>query len=295
MTAAELEHSFATWDLEYAVFQEELGTGGTRHFQGYLEFKNRIRLTQLVRKRHAARMHLEKRRGTRTQARDYSMKADSRVAGPYEFGDWQEAAQGRRSDLATVCALLAEGGTLVDVAESNPVTYVRYHRGLQSLINVQPRTRPDAPEVTLLLGPPGCGKTRSVRDAEPFDELWVSPPSSGMKWFDDYQGQSAALFDDFDGKASQVPLMTTLSILDRYAIRVPVKGSHTWWLPKRVYITSNVHPRNWYDWHSREHQYPALIRRFTHVVTWPFEEPLAAPFMLTPDSEQWQSFWDNHL
>lgn len=292
-TSDQMLSAFEDWELQYGVFQYEVSASGTPHFQGYLEFKNRTRLTAISRLKCAERMHFEKRRGTRNEARDYAMKRDTRTRGPFEYGEWQEAAQGRRSDLANVCDMLQTGSSLVEVAVAQPTTYVRYHRGLQHLVNIQPRQRQDAPDVTLLIGPPGCGKTRSVRDTEPYDQLWCSPPSAGMKWYDEYQNQEAALFDDFDGKASQVPLSTVLQILDRYAIRVPVKGGFTWWLPKRVYVTTNVHPRNWYDWSTRECQYGALSRRFTHVITWSFEEVEPEPLLLTPGHLRWADFWAN--
>lgn len=296
MTPQEMIINFQSWALDYAVFQEEMGAEGTRHFQGYLEFKNRRRLTAIKRLPGAARMHLEKRRGSRNEARDYSMKDESRESGPYEFGEFADTAQGKRSDLSRACDMLQSGSSLIDVAQSEPTTFVRYNRGLQALVNIQPRERTEAPEVTLLYGPPGCGKTRAVRESESVDELWVSPPGSTMQWFDEYQNQEAALFDDFDGKSSKVPLSTCLQILDRYAIRVPVKGSHVWWLPRRVYITTNYHPREWYDWSSREVQYPALKRRFTHVIYWAFTgEEGEGPLLLTPDSDQWDSFWSQFI
>ena len=295
VSAAELVLTFPTWGLTYAVFQDELGEEGTPHFQGYAEFDRRARMTSLKKLSHGATMHWEPRYGTRDQARQYAMKDDTRVEGPWEFGEWQLNAQGKRSDLLDAIELLSESASLVAVAEDYPSTYIRYHRGFQALLNVTPRTRSDAPTITLLCGPPNCGKTRHVRDLEPFEQLWASPPGDTMRWFDHYQNQEAALFDDFDGKLSKVPLTAVLQILDRYAIRVATKGSHTWWTPLRVYITSNFHPRQWYDWYERELQYGALRRRFTHVIHWDFDAatgPVDPTAILTPTHPGWLPFWD---
>lgn len=287
--------AFAEWPLSYALFQLETAESGTPHYQGYLEFKAKMRLTAILRLPGAAGMHLEKRRGTREQARDYARKEDTREDGPWEYGIWSPQAQGSRSDLSACTDMLANGSSLVDVAVAQPATFVRYHRGFNALVNIQPRSREEPPAVTLLYGPPGVGKTRMVRDGETVEDLWVSPPGSPMKWFDEYQNQEAALFDEFDGKASKVPLSTCLQILDRYAIRVPTKGSHVWWTPKRIFVTTNYHPRDWYEWSSREVQYPALRRRFTNVVYWCESALPTHPLLLTPESQRWEGFWANEL
>jgi len=74
------------------------------------------------------------------------------------------------------------------------------------------------------------------------------------------------LIDDFSGAASHIRLQNLLRITDRYPMSVPVKGGFVNWAAQRIYITTNIHPRAWYDWSTREEQYTALVRRFTTVV-----------------------------
>ena len=76
------------------------------------------------------------------------------------------------------------------------------------------------------------------------------------------------LFFLTSGSSSKTRLDTVLRLLDRYIERVPIKGSHSWWTPKRVYVTTNIHPWDWYEWAGREAQYPALQRRFTQLQLW---------------------------
>ncbi len=85
-------------------------------------------------------------------------------------------------------------------------------------------------------------------------------------WFDGYDNEPNVLFDDFAGRMSKMPLTLLLQILDRYARQVEVKGSFVWWMPTNIAITSNFHPREWYDWTNREESYNALCRRI-HQVT----------------------------
>lgn len=69
--------------VKYAVWQLEEGNNtGTPHYQGYVELVRKralSRLHQLI--PCLARAHIESRRGTAKQARDYCMKEDTRVAG----------------------------------------------------------------------------------------------------------------------------------------------------------------------------------------------------------------------
>nr|ARI50282.1 master replication initiator protein [Sophora yellow stunt virus] len=77
--------------MKYMVYQLEEGENGTRHFQGYVEMKERSSLKTM--KTLFPRAHLEKRKGTQGEARRYCMKEDSRIEGPWEFGEFKETIQ----------------------------------------------------------------------------------------------------------------------------------------------------------------------------------------------------------
>lgn len=80
------------------VYQLERGESGTAHYQGYVEFKSRRTLA--VAKRYISESaHLERRNGTRSQAIAYCTKEETRVEGPWKFGDWETNNQGKRSDI----------------------------------------------------------------------------------------------------------------------------------------------------------------------------------------------------
>lgn len=70
----------------YCIWQAEVGEEtGREHLQGYFVLKNRWFLDQVKANMHDT-MHLEARRGTHSQAKDYCRKADTRVLGPFRFG-----------------------------------------------------------------------------------------------------------------------------------------------------------------------------------------------------------------
>lgn len=110
-------------------------------------------------------------------------------------------------------------------------------------------------------GRTGSGKTRAVYDnVSNTHDIYFHP--SGQ-WFDGYDGQPIALFDDYGG--SEFKLTYLLKLLDRYPMRVPIKGGYVSWAPHEIYITSNRAPSEWYPNAYTEH-YDALKRRFTNVV-----------------------------
>lgn len=81
--------SSATGPIRYVCWQlERAPDTGRLHLQGYVEFFKPQRLRAAQQALRAPTAHLEKRRGTRDQARDYCRKEESRVQGPWEAGKW---------------------------------------------------------------------------------------------------------------------------------------------------------------------------------------------------------------
>ncbi|ATY70082.1 master replication initiator protein [Cow vetch latent virus] len=72
--------------MKYLVYQREQGESGNIHFQGYIEMKKRSSIAAM--KKLIPGAHFEKRRGTQAEARAYAMKEDSRIEGPWEFGEF---------------------------------------------------------------------------------------------------------------------------------------------------------------------------------------------------------------
>lgn len=126
--------------VKYAVYQGEIGESGNYHFQGYVEFYSNQRLSAL--KELVPGAHWEKRRGTAEQAREYAMKEESRVEGPWEFGVFTSSRQGARTDLATACDLVRTIGARA-VAREYPEVYAKFHRGLHALEQALEEPVPD--------------------------------------------------------------------------------------------------------------------------------------------------------
>lgn len=269
--------------VKYAVVQLERGASGTPHFQGYLEFKSPVRLPALQALLPGG--HFEARRGSSEQASNYCKKDEGREDGPWEFGEMSQ--QGQRNDLARFVENLRADG--LDAARAvDPVTFIKYTAGIMRFRCVVARQqgRRDPPRVLLMYGPPGCGKTRFFYDT--FAEGVSVPCASGF-WFDGYEGQDAVLLDDFDGRASHWTLSNTLRVLDRYYVELPIKGGFTSWTPKTIVITTNVHPKQWFDFTNREPQFGALMRRITEVHWWKRSEQ-SLPVIVGQDGILWDHF-----
>lgn len=230
---------------------KEVGENGTPHLQGYLELKTRMTFSSLKRNLGLDRIHLEPARGNLEQNQRYCKKD----------GQWEENGipmnQGARSDLNEAKEAIDNGASELDLWENNFSNMVRYRNSLREyrLLRLQNNDR-EAPKVIVIWGPTGTGKTKFVHDEENPENLWNW---GGDRWFDGYNGQPAALFDDFDG--SQLHFRIMLKILDRYPINVPIKGAFVPWIPRRIYITSNIDPKMWFP---QEDSAP-LLRRFTEI------------------------------
>lgn len=252
--------------VRYAVWQRERAPQtGTEHFQGYVELSRPCRYTAL----HPAGLtgaHFEVRQGTRDQARDYCRKADTRIAGPYEFGRWSSVGQGKRTDLDVACEMVKSGSTLKQIAQDHPTTFVRYSKGLLELKTTLNSGRDEAvqPTVVLYYGPPGCGKSSTARARARQDgTVYTKPPG---KWWPDYNNETWVIEDDFSGTHSTYTDWKLIH--DRYEHKVETKHGHHSLTSTKFAMTSTKLPREWWDV-KVVHDFEEISRRITEVNWWP--------------------------
>lgn len=117
------------------------------------------------------------------------------------------------------------------------------------------------PVVKVLWGGTGTGKSWLAR-TEAGPDAWIWTPSMD-KWFDGYEGQDHVILEEYRG---QLPFGMLLSLLDRYSMRVPKKGSSQQWTPTHIWITSPVQPSEWYTTLTTvEGRLEQLTRRISEI------------------------------
>lgn len=271
-----LQALYSAGKLTYLVYGRERGSKTARmHLQGYLEFHGRLRFSQ-AKRLLGGTVHLERRMGSAHQASEYCKKEGDVI----EMGTISKG-QGARSDLEDLQADLRSGRSLTAIADDHFGSFLRYSRSINHARLLYSTPRNWVVNVVVYWGQTGTGKTRSVFDhVDSLENLYVHP---GGPWFDGYDGNEVALFDDFTGSCFKIGYL--LKLLDRYPMRVPVKGGFVNWAPKEIFITSNMDPNDWYPGALNEHRL-ALRRRISECKHFGKvghgENPLRA-FSINPD------------
>jgi len=250
----------------YMVCQVESATQtGKVHVQGYMQLHTNCSLSAL-KKALGDRAHFEVRRGTHAQARAYCMKAETRVNGPWEFGEPKDS-QGKRTDLETVGALVKQKKTNLQILEevgpnaskfSRHITFMRF-----CYTEADSDRQVSGVRVVVLYGTTGVGKTYAAVNyiAGGKDYYICQAPShpNSKVWFDGYEGQHTLILDDFSGAFCDYRYL--LRLLDCYKFTAEVKGGFVWGVWTTVVITTNVIPSAWYVGVNLE----PLERRITEI------------------------------
>jgi len=245
-------------EIVYYVCGKEVGEQGTPHLQGFLQLSRKKTMAGVKRLLGLPTAHLEKRRGTPEQASQYCKKEDDW----FEHGTMERSTgSGHRSDLVAVQEAIRSGASLLNVADQHFGQFCRYGKAIERYMDLRVEPRSWRTQVIWFWGRTGSGKSRAA-----FEEsralcggsvCYLGDPS--LKWFDPYRGEKGLVIDDFDGKAS-VPVL--LRLLDRYPLRVPVKGGFVECAVRIVWITSNQSPEELYGHHI---QFEALLRRLDEI------------------------------
>lgn len=231
-------------DVEFCFWQREKGEQGTEHLQGYIGFNTNKRLTWL--KKNTTRgAHWEPRKGSHEQARDYVVKSDTRIAGPFERGSDEKVGKGKRNDLLSLKRKLDDGMPEKQIMEEEDTfsVWAKYWKIIPRYRFLKSGQRQWATETIVYWGAPGIGKSsRALSEAGP-DAFWLSKPGGQTAWWDGYHGQAVVVIDEFYGWIAR-DLMCR--ICDRYPLNVETKGGSTPFLARKIIITSNEHPVAWW-------------------------------------------------
>jgi len=218
----------------WMIFGKETGEEGTPHLQGAVCLGRQVSFSTVKTWPGFRRAHIDSMRGSVDDSVRYCSKQD---LNPFEVGT--RPSPGKRSDLDAVALAIQEGSSMSKIAEDYAVAFIKYHRGLTALRNARiPQRDPRrGPTCYWLHGPTGIGKTKcawefAVAYGGP-ESVWIS--SGGTKWFDGYDAQDIAIFDDIRGK--DIKFNFLLRLTDRYPLRCEIKGGYVEWIPKVIIFT----------------------------------------------------------
>lgn len=242
--------------IKYCVYGRETGENGTKHLQGHVYFRNLVSLA--VAKRHlgCTFAHLEIARNPSASIK-YAKKGCERSEGPLreaglqatvEFGN--APSQGERKDLKEKLKPLLDGSiSRNEFIESHPDVFCRYRQGVNAIADIAaeqniPSVRDM--EVELWFGDAGTGKTwkakmenKNAYEPLDFDDKKV--------WFDGYHTQTCLILDEFASEdGARLKANSLKRYLDRFPLRVPVKGGSAQAAWTKIIIISNTSPFNWY-------------------------------------------------
>nr|WAE43107.1 MAG: replication associated protein [Cressdnaviricota sp.] len=139
-----INDDFINMDYEYLVYQNEVGeNGGVFHIQGYICYINGKRLSTIkadFQRICGQNPHFETRKGTHEEAKNYCMKEDTRIDGPYEFGDDKDIIlnnddKGKRNDLIDIKEAIEKGMKWIDIQDKWFSQSIRYEKGIKAYIN----------------------------------------------------------------------------------------------------------------------------------------------------------------
>lgn len=260
-----------TIDCRWMIVGKEVGEEGTPHLQGACFLRTQKAFSRLKTLPGLKRAHVEEARGSAEQQLAYCTKQDKDA---YISGTMPQP--GKRSDLEDVVDKLRSGTSLSELAETNSsaIPMLRYTRGITFLRSIYSPNRDVAkpPTIFWFYGPTGTGKTRTAYELSNhiqgigYEMPWMS--SGSLRWFDGYDGNRVAIFDDLRTKHAEFSFL--LRLLDRYPLKVEVKGGHVNWNPGFIFITAPYSPEQMWNLKTRE-QLDQLTRRITQSVEFPIE------------------------
>lgn len=256
---------FIAEHMQYLIFQKERGEGENsyEHYQGYVKFKAKKVLRWIT--AHiwtGSRTHWEVKRGTVEQAIDYCSKEETRLAGPFEFGE-KPFEKGARTDLAELEKDIKTGTfSKKQIIEKHTQQYFKYHGGIDKVICALKVIPEEKPICLLFHGDSRVGKTTLAKSFGA--STYMMPLGASTPWFDGkYDTQETILVEEFKG---QWDLTWMKLFLDSRDCPLLTKGGFTSNASKYIIITSNTDPRYWYpnmslvDWKALAWRFASIVK-----------------------------------
>ena len=203
-------------------------------------------------------------KGGLAKAKAYATKEAVSMDEIFEFGT--PPAQGKRTDIESLCGKIAEGRTSSDeVALTNPEFFHQYGRTLQKVedIVLRKKFRTEMTQGIWYWGESGAGKSHKAFEDYDVETHYVFPNDGG--WWDGYCGQETVIINEFRGGIAYAEL---LDLVDKWPKVVRRRGREPVpFLAKTLIVTSVLTPGEVYSNLAQSDSLDQLLRRFeiTHI------------------------------
>ena len=245
----------------YMVASWEVGASGTPHLQGYLHWKQQITFKAL----HNA---LPKDPPIWIRAARSPIHAEAYCRKPNKDGSYKRVEsfgvmphQGSRSDIAGAFERVRDGASLIEIADDSPETFTRCHAALRWYATSRMQPYAGRRDAYWLTGPSGAGKSTDAKrrayiaaggpegvtpeEARAFYAEHVYSHSGSSDWFDGYNNQKVAVFDEMyidnsttRTSSNQITVKRIIALAGDSPCRVQVKGGVLAWNARTIFFTS---------------------------------------------------------
>jgi len=248
------QHEFTPYlhpDSNFCTGQLELGEGGFLHWQVTINFKRSQDLAWC--RKNFGNFHAEPCMDPDASIA-YCSKEETRIQGTHFSLGKKPFQRGSKRDWAEVYELAKQGS----LEEIDPSILVPNYGAIKRIY--QDNLKPVAIERTIHVfwGRTGTGKSRRAWSEAGLDAY---PKNARTKFWDGYRNQEHVVMDEFRGA---IDIGNILTWFDRYPVIVEVKGSSICLVATTMWITSNLHPNDWYPQLDNETR-AALLRRLNIV------------------------------
>lgn len=219
--------------FKYLIIGKEVAASGTRHLQMYGEIPSKSTILALKRKLvqidlSLSTIHIEV--AVADAATNIAYCSKEMVT--YEIGI-RPKGQGFRSDISAVVEDIKAGVTMNELADKHGQFLIKYPTGISNYFSRYQKPRNFMTIGYWLFGETGTGKSRWAHEKFP-DAFWKD---ADRRWFDGYQGEETIVIDDYR-PTKDLSFQTILRMVDRYPMKVEIKGGYVNFAPKRIIFTT---------------------------------------------------------
>lgn len=243
--------------MSYIRGQAETGEGGFEHWQVLVIYRRKQSLRGVKeyfpRESHAELAYSK-------AALDYVWKEATRVDGTqFQYGELPFKRNDSK-DWEKIWVAAKEG----KIEEIPADVRICHYSALRKITSDFARAREMVRQCWIFTGPTATGKSRRAWEEAGLDAY---PKDPRTKFWDGYQGEKHVVMDEFRGG---IDISHLLRWLDRYPLRVEIKGASTISRMECMWITSNLTVDQW--WPQLDAETLDAFKRRVNIVLYPIAE-----------------------